>query len=219
MSNIRLIIVDDQPIVRRGIALVLQHEPGMQVVGEAGDGWEGIDCVEHLRPDVVLMDIEMPGLSGLDATKRIVEAMPGTSVLVLTVYDREDYLFKALQSGAMGYMLKTANVEELVDSIRTVNSGNVFIYPHMATKLVGGYIRRMETGRRGDEYDNLSVREREVLPLLAESHTNQEIANMLHLSPYTVQTYRQRIMRKLDLHSRTELLKYALRRRLISLDS
>ena len=218
MSKIRVVIADDQPIVRQGVALLLEQETDIEVVGQANDGWEAIECVRRLRPDVVLMDIEMPELSGLEATRRITEAFPEVSLLILTGHDREDYLFQALQTGALGYVLKTANVEELMGAIRTVQAGEVFIYPRMATMLVGEYLRRMRTGQAGDGYETLSMREREVLPLLAESHTNQDIADLLHLSPYTVQTYRQRIMRKLDLHSRTELLKYALRKKIIRLE-
>ena len=218
MGRICVVLADDQPIVRRGIALLLQQETDIDVVGEASDGWEAVECVRRLRPDVALMDINMPGLSGLDATRMITEAVPGVSLLILTIYDREDYLFQALQAGALGYLLKSASVEELTGAIRTVHSGEVSIYPRMATKLVGDYLKRMRSGWDEDAYGRLSMREREVLPLLAESHTNQEIAAMFHLSPYTVQTYRQRIMKKLDLHSRTELLKYALRRNIVSLD-
>ncbi len=219
MTNIRVLIADDQPVVRRGITLLLGEEADLEVVGEAGDGLQAVDSARRLRPDVVLMDIDMPSLSGLEATRQIVETLDDVAVLILTVYDREDFLFQALQAGAMGFVLKTACVEELIGGIRTVKSGEVFIYPQMATKLVGDYVRRthMHPGEEG--YQKLSGRERQVLPLLAESYTNQEIASQLHLSPFTVQTYRQRIMRKLDLHSRTELLKYALRNRLISLES
>ena len=218
MSTIRVVMADDQPIVRRGIALLLQRETGIEVVEETSDGSETVDAVKRLRPDVVLMDIDMPGMSGLDATRRINEMFPNLPVLILTIYDREDLLYQALQSGARGYMLKTADVDELMAAIRTVHSGEVFICPRMATKLVGKYLNNMRSGQREDTYEKLSTREREVLPLLAESHTNHEIADSLHLSPYTVQTYRQRIMRKLDLHSRSDLLKYALCRKIISLD-
>ena len=218
MSTIRVVMADDQPIVRRGIALLLQRETGIGVIGQTNDGSETVDAVKRLRPDVVLMDIDMPSMSGLDATRRINEMFPNLPVLILTIYDREDLLYQALQSGARGYMLKTADVDELVAAIRTVHSGEVFICPRMATMLVGKYLNNMRTGQGEDTYEKLSTREREVLPLLAESHTNHEIADSLHLSPYTVQTYRQRIMRKLDLHSRSDLLKYALRRKIISLD-
>ena len=219
MDTIRVFVADDQPIVRRGICLLLQEDGAdLEVVGEAANGAEAIEGVRSLMPDVVLMDIEMPGGSGLEASKIISEMYPEVSVLILTVHDREDFLIEALQNGALGYMIKSAAVDELFDAIRTVHSGEVFIHPKMATKFVGGYIRRTDADYRDDDYDRLSGREKEVLPLLVESHTNHEIAGMLHLSPHTIQTYRQRIMRKLDIHSRTDLLKYALRRKLITLE-
>ena len=217
-SKIRVLLADDQPIVRRGLALLLREQADIEVVGEASDGWEAIESVQWLRPDVVLMDIDMPGLSGIDATQRIVESCPRVSVLILTVHDREDFLFQALQTGAQGYVLKSIDVEELMAAIRTVHSGDVFIYPRMATILVGDYVNRMQADTDKDPYERLSTREREVLPMLADGRTNHEIADLLHISPNTVQTYRQRVMRKLDLHSKTELLKYALRKRLISLE-
>ena len=217
-DKIRVLLADDQPIVRRGLALLLREQEDIEVVGEAGDGWEAIESVQWLRPDVVLMDIDMPGLSGIDATQRIVESVPKVSVLILTVHDREDFLFQALQTGALGYVLKSIDVDELMAAIRTVHSGDVFIYPRMATMLVGDYVKRMKADVDKDPYERLSTREREVLPMLADGRTNHDIGDVLHISPNTVQTYRQRIMRKLDLHSKTELLKYALRKRLISLE-
>jgi two-component system response regulator NreC len=219
MAKIRVLVADDQPIVRRGVDLLLREEPDFEVVGQAGDGLETVEAVRRLRPDVVLMDVMMPGLSGLDATRRIKESNPDVSVLMLTVHDREEYLSDSLRAGAQGYLLKEASVEELIGAIRTVHSGEVFIQPRMTTKLVGEYLNHSGNSRDGDSYRKLSAREREVLPLLAESHTNQEVADHLHLSPYTVQTYRQRIMRKLDLHSRTDLMKYALRKKLITIDA
>ena len=219
MSKIRVFLADDQPIVRRGIVLLLHEQEDIDVVGEAGDGDEAVEGVQRLQPDVILMGVDMPRMSGLDATRHITEAAPDVSVLILTIHDREDFLFQALQAGALGYILKTATAEDLMAAVRTVHSREVFIYPRMATMLVGDYLRRTQAAQGNDAYSNLSPREREVLPLLAESHTNHGLAEMLYLSPYTIQTYRQRIMRKLDLHSRTELQKYALRRRLISLDS
>ncbi|MBI4202395.1 MAG: response regulator transcription factor [Chloroflexi bacterium] len=217
-KGIRVFLVDDHVVVRRGIARIVQGEDDMEVVGEAGDGGEAVQAVLRLRPDVVLMDIGMPTVSGIDAARQIHEAVPDSRVLMLTVYDQEDILFRALQAGASGYVLKGATVDEVLRAIRTVYAGEVFIHPSMTAKLVRDYLNRLQSGDAQDESAKLSAREREVLPLLAEGLANQEIAQRLHISPYTVQTYCQRIMEKLDLHSRTELLKYALRKGLIRLE-
>lgn len=216
-QKIRVYLADDHTIVRRGIARLLDEEADMEVVGEAGDGTEAIQGVQQLRPDVVLMDIGMPGLSGIEATRQIVQTVPGVQVLILTVYDQADLLFRALQAGAAGYVLKGADMDDLLRAIRTVHSGEVFIHPQMATRLVQDYLKRLESGEGQDQYEKLSGREREILPMLADDLMNREIAEVLHISPLTVQTYRQRIMQKLNLHSRSELLKYALRKGLIRL--
>lgn len=203
---------------RRGIARFIREEPDMEVAGEAKDGAEAVQAAVRLRPDVVVMDIGMPGVSGIDATGQIVAAIPEARVLMLTVYDRDDFLFRAVQAGAVGYLLKGADIEDLLRAIRAVHAGEIFMYPSMAAKLVRDYVDRLQGGESGDEYQRLSAREAEVLPLVADDMTNQQIAELLNISPYTVQTHRQRIMRKLNLHSRGELLKYALRRGLIRLD-
>jgi two-component system response regulator NreC len=175
-------------------------------------------CAGAFEPDVVLMDIEMPTASGVDLTKRITERMPGVRVLVLTIFDREEFLFLALQAGAVGYVLKGADVDDLLEAIRTVHAGEVFVYPSMTGRLIKDYVARLDHGEGRGEYGKLSPREKELLPMLAENHTSEEIGEQFHISPYTVQTYRQRIMQKLNLHSRTELYKYALRRGLVQLD-
>ncbi len=190
----------------------------MEVVGEARDGAEAVATALRLRPDVVLMDIGMPGVSGIDATRQITGDAPEVRVVILTVYDREDFLFRALQAGAAGYLLKGADVDDLLRAIRTVHGGEMFVYPRMTTKLVRDYVRRLPGGEGRDEYETLSAREREVLPMLADGRSNQEIAELLSISPHTVQTHRQRIMQKLNLHNRSELLRYALRRNLIHLE-
>ena len=217
-DKIRVFIADDHPMVLSGIALLLKEQQDMQVVGESKDGRGAIDGINQLRPDVVLMDIDMPDVSGLEVTSEVMRSWPEMSVLILTGYDREELLFQALRAGALGYLLKGASPEELLTAIRIVHSGDAFIYPSMATKLVGDYIRHTSASGGKDHYQGLSAREREVLPLLADGRTNEHIASLLYISPYTVQTYRQRIMKKLGLHSRTELIKYALRMGIIKLN-
>ena len=213
-----MFLADDQPIIRSGLTLLLNEQPDMGVVGASIQDTDIIETIQSAHPDVVIVDIDMSEAQAFDTINRITETFSDVAVLVLTIHDQEEFLFQALQAGALGYLLKNASVEDLLTAIRTINSGDAFICPVMTTKLVGDYVKRTDTSYGDDAYERLSVREREVLPLLAEGRANEEIASLLSVSPYTVQTYRQRIMKKLDLHSRTELLKYALRRGLISLD-
>ena len=218
MSEIRVFLTDDQPIVQSGLTLLLNEQPDMSVVGASTQVMDIIEAIQEAHPDVVLMDIDMSGVQIFDTINRIIETFPDVAVLVLTIHDEEEFLFQALQAGALGYLLKNDSVEDLLTAIRTINSGDAFICTVMTTKLVGDYVKRTDSSYGEDVHERLSMREREALPLLAEGRTNEDIANMLSISPYAVQTYRQRIMKKLDLHSRTELLKYALRRGLISLE-
>jgi len=217
-SKIRVFLAEDHPIVRRGVSLIVDAEPDMEVVGEAADGWEAVEGVLRLNPDVVVMGLDLPKLSGIEATRRITEASSRASVLVLSGLVREDLLFEALEAGAAGYALRGIAVEDFLRAIRTVHAGEVCISPRMATKLVGGFLKRIRNGASEDGFERLSLREREVLPLLAAGRSQLEIASTLRVSPYTVQTYRQRIMKKLDLHSKTDVLRYALRRGIVSLE-
>ena len=216
MGKIRVFIADDHPIARRGIAMLIDGQQDMEVAGEAINGSDAIDGIKQLRPDVALIDMDMPRASGLEVIEKVVGHVPDVSVLILTGYDREEFLFQALRAGALGYLLKGTSPEELLKAVRTVHSGEAFIYPSMATKLVGDYIRHTNPSASKGHYQDLSTREREVLPLLAEGRTNEDIANLLYISPYTVQTYRQRIMKKLGLHGRTALVKYALEKGIIT---
>lgn len=212
---IRVLVVDDHTIVRAGIRLVLQAEPGIEVVGEAGDGQQAIAQTEALQPDVVLMDLAMPGISGLEATREIKRRWPQVQVLALTMHRSDDYLFRMLEAGASGYVLKGAETGDLIAAVRAAARGDVFLYPSMAKKLVADYLSRVQAGEERASYDGLTDREREVLRLIAEGYTNAEIAEALHLSPHTVQSHRRAIMEKLNLHDRVELAKYAMRRGLI----
>ena len=217
-DKIRVFLAYDQELVRRGIALILGTAHDMEVVGEAHDGLKAVDEVAHLRPNVVLMDPELPGISGIDATRQILDATPGVSVLMCTIFERDDLLSRSFEAGARGFLPKAANVDDLLSAIRTVHLGGVIIHPSMATKLLHDYVARLKGRQDGDPYEKLSAREREVLPMIADGRSPSEIGEALHISPYTVQTYRQRIMRKLGVHSATELLKYALRRGVVHLD-
>jgi two-component system response regulator NreC len=214
--KIRILIADDHPVLRRGLRALIEEEPDMEVVGEAGNGLEAVQLAERLRPDVVIMDISMPELDGLEATRRIRERSPSTYILILTVHAHERYLFPVLKAGASGYVRKTAADEELIKAIRVVARGDVFLYPSATRMLLDDYLAQVRAGREQDPYESLSEREREILRLLAEGHTNAEIAQKLNLSVKTVETYRTRIMEKLHLRTRAELVRYALRKGLIS---
>ncbi len=218
MNKIRVMLVDDHTLVRQGVRLLLQANPELEVVGEAADGREAVTRAVELQPDVVLMDITMPGLDGLEAAQEIRARVPGTHVLLLTVHDDEAYLFRGLKVGASGYLLKGADASELVFAIQAVQRDQVYLHPTMAKWLVGDYLRRVDAG--GEDrtaLDELTDRQRQVVTLMAEGLSNQEIADRLVISPYTVQTHLAQIMHKLNLHSRADLIKYAIRHGLVDL--
>ena len=216
-SLISIFIADQHPVVRLGMVGTIQQDDSMQIVGESNNGMETLEQVQKLQPDVVITDIGLESLSGIDVAQKIAETLPDTSVIIFTDCTQEGQMLKALRVGAKGYILKNISIDELSSAIRTVHAGEVCISPVMASKLVDSYVSRSTSDN--DRYYWLSEREREVLPMLAQGNTHSEIGQMLELSPYTIQTYRQRIMRKLDLHSEAEILKYALSKGLISLDS
>ncbi len=216
MNKIRVLIVDDHPVVRVGLRALLESEPDMQVIGEAGDGAEAVTQVAALCPDVVTMDISMPGMDGLEATRRVHAACDRTQVLILTVHAHERYLFPVLKAGAAGYVLKSTVDTELIDAIRTVAQGGVFLYPSATRMVLEDYLAHGSRGGQTDDYEYLSEREREVLKLIALGYTASEIAEQLILSPKSVETYRTRIMQKLNLHSRSALVQYALARGLLA---
>lgn len=215
MSKIRVLVVDDHAMVREGFRMLLGSHDDIDVVGEAGDGNSAVDKAGELLPDLVLMDITMPGLSGLEATRRIKVLFPGVQVLAITGSEGEDAFFKAVQAGASGYVLKGGTGTELITAVRTVMAGHVFLQPPMARKLMEDYLQRLRAGQEQDSYESLSERERVVFQMSAEGYTNQEIAAKLIISPSTVQTHRSHAMEKLNLRSRSELVKYAARKGLI----
>ncbi len=215
---IKLLLVDDHEIVRAGLRMLFLAEADMSIVGEASTGEAALAAVMELKPDVVLMDISMPGMSGIEATRRIKAISPNTAVLALTMYEDEPYFFQMLEAGASGYIPKRAAADDLVSAIRVVAQGNVFLYPSLARLLVTDYVQRESSGH-ADSADLLTPREREVLTYIAEGYTNREIAEALVLSVKTVDRHRENIMQKLNLHSRVALVKYAIEKGLISASS
>jgi two-component system response regulator NreC len=213
---IRVLLTDDHMVVRIGLRALIDSEPDLTVVGEAGNGLEAIEQAHALRPDVIVMDISMPEMDGLEATRRIRNELPECHVLILTVHAQEKYLFPVLKAGGAGYVLKSTVDTELLDAIRTVADGGAFLYPSATRMLLEDYVGQLQAGPIQDAYESLSEREREVLKLLALGHTAAEAADHLVLSPKTVETYRTRIMQKLNLHSRADLVKYALARGLLT---
>jgi two-component system response regulator NreC len=216
-GNVRVLVVDDHDVVREGIRMVLDNDPELEVVGTASSGEEAIARVHELEPDVVVMDIGMPGLSGFEATRQIRRTHPDTQVLALTVHDSEAYVFQMLQAGATGYVVKRAPGEEVIQAVKRANRGESVLHPSVAKLLIKDYLSRVERGEE-TSYDTLSDREREILKLIAEGQTNKDIAEMLFLSVKTVQAHRGNLMRKLGMHDRTELVKYAIRKGIIGLD-
>lgn len=218
-KKVRVLIADDHAIVREGLRALLEDQPDIEVAGEATDGDEAVKMTSQLSPDIVLMDITMPKLSGLEAIGQIKRHQPEVKILVLTMHESDDYFFKTLESGASGYFIKGGSSKELVNAIYTVWKGDVFIYPSMTKKLLSDYVRRINTGVERDTYDGLTAREREILKFIAQGNTNQEIADQLVLSIATVQTHRAHIIAKLGLHRRADLVKYAIKRGFITLDT
>lgn len=213
---LRLLLVDDHQIVRTGLRMLFQSEPDMQVVGEAGSGAEAIKAVQALRPDVVIMDVAMPGMTGIEATQQIKSISPETAILALTMHEDEQYFFAMLNAGASGYIPKRAAPDDLVSAIRVVAEGNVFLYSTLARFLIKDISeQKLAVTSNQNDTDGLTQRELEVLTLIAEGHTSREIAEELVISAKTVDRHRENIMNKLDIHSRVELVKYAIKRGLI----
>ena len=217
MKKIRVLLAEDHTIVRKGLRSLLDGEVGMEVIGEAEDGREAIQMTQQLLPDVVLMDISMPGLNGLEATRQIKERFPEVKVLVLTRHADEEYVFQILRAGASGYVVKKAAPAELILAIQAVYRGDSFLSPSISRKVIAEYIRTAEAMEE-NSYDRLTDREREVLQLIAEGHSNREIAELLHISEKTVRAHRAHLMDKLGIHSTAELTGYAIRKGVVSLD-
>jgi DNA-binding NarL/FixJ family response regulator len=214
-AKIRVLVVDDHTILRVGLRMMLNAQPDIEVIGEASDGNAAVSEALRLIPDVILMDIAMPDCNGIEATRQVKRLQPETRVLVLTMHENEEYLFQVLRAGASGYILKEAADTELITAIRMVSSGRFYLSPSAQSIMVGDYLQRVHSGEERDSYSALTEREREILKLVAEGYTNNQIAERLIISPKTVDTHRTHIMDKLNLHSRAELVKYAMRRGLL----
>jgi DNA-binding NarL/FixJ family response regulator len=216
MHQIRILLADDHAIVRDGLRSLLEKQPDMTVSGEAADGREAVHFAEENSPDVVVMDIAMPNMNGIEATRRIVATRPATGVVILSMHQDESYVFRSLKAGARGYLLKDSLRSDVVEAIRLVAQGRSFLTRKVSRLMQEDYIRQME--RRGveDSYDLLTDREREILQLIAEGRTNKEVANVLNIGLTTVETHRTHILQKLGLHSVPELILYAVRKGIIA---
>lgn len=213
---IHILLADDHVIMRSGLRALLQQQPDFQVVGEASDGREAVALSESLRPDVVVMDLTMPNLNGTEAARQITSKHSDISVVILSMHSDESYVLRALKAGARGYLLKEAAEADLISAIRAVKQGKAFFSPAVSKLLVQDYIRQLQDKDVEDTYELLTHRERELLQLLAEGKSNKDVANLLNLSVYTVETHRGNIMEKLGLHSVPELILYAVRKGVIS---
>lgn len=216
---VKILLVDDHAVVRSGLRMLLHGKEALEVIGEAAEGDEAIQAVSVLRPDVVLMDLNMPqGKDGLTATSELKQLFPEVQVLILTMHDDDEYLFRAIQVGASGYILKSAPHEELLNAIRSVAAGNAYLYPTATKRLMGEYLEKLKHGDNRVTYETLSEREKEVVALIAKGYSNKEIAEQLIISVKTVETHKSNVMEKLGLKTRPELVKYALNKGLLSFE-
>ncbi|MEQ1946961.1 MAG: response regulator transcription factor [Bryobacteraceae bacterium] len=216
MNSIRILLADDHNVMRRGLRMLLESQPGFTVVAEAADGVTACDEALAAKPDVAVLDVAMPRLSGIDTARRITEHLPDTAVIILSMHSDESYVLRALKAGAKGYLLKDSAEGDLVQAIQAVAEGRSFFSPEVSRMLVEDYVREIKARGAQDSYELLTGREREVLHMLAEGKSNKEIATLLNLSTYTVETHRRNILEKLNLHGLAELILYAVRKGVIS---
>jgi two-component system, NarL family, response regulator NreC len=216
VKKVRILLADDHTVMRAGLRALLERQPSLEVVGEAEDGRQTVDLASSLVPDVAVVDIGMPNLNGMEATRQMVAKEPAISVVILSMHSDESYVMRALKAGARAYLLKDSAVSDLVRAIEAVTQGKSFFSPKISRILVDDYVRELEKRGATDSYELLTTREREILQLLAEGRTNKEVAAKLNISPYTAETHRRRILQKLNLHSSAELVLYAVRKGIIS---
>ena len=215
MKPLRIVLADDHVVVRNGLRLILEQQPDFEVVGEASDGRAAVRLAEIEEPDVVVMDIGMPNLNGIEATRRIVGNRPNTAVVILSMHSDEGYVVRSMKAGVRAYLLKDSAEADLIAAIRAISTGRSFFSPAIRRLLQEDFMRQLEDHEVEDTYDLLSTREREILQLAAEGKTNKEMANVLNLSLFTVETHRAHILQKLNLHSVPELILYAVRKGII----
>ena len=216
MSTIKILLADDHVVMRRGIRALLERRPDFQVVAEAADGREAVQMAETYSPHVVVADIAMPNLNGIEAARQIAQKSPQTAIVILSMHSDESYVLRALKAGARGYLLKDAPESDLIAAILAVHQGKAFFSPAISKMLVEDYMRQLQQRGSDDSYELLTPREREVLQLLAEGKSNKDVATMLNVSLYTVETHRSNILQKLNLHGTPELILYAIRKGVIS---
>lgn len=217
--SIRVVIADDHKIVRSGIEMMINGQNDMDVVGTAADGEEAFQQAVRIKPDIVIMDLNMPpGENGLLATQKLKEAMPEIKILILTMHDDKEYIFRVLQAGASGYILKSADDMDLIQAIRTVHNGEAYLYPKATKLLIEDYMERISRGENEDLLHRLTAREQEVLSYIAKGYSNKEIAEMLYVSVKTVESHKSKVMEKLELKTRPELVRYALKQGLLDFD-
>ena len=217
MGKIKVLVADDHTILRQGIKSLLANEEEIEVIGEAKDGREALTIIEETLPDVILMDIAMPGLNGLEATRRIKKKFPRMKVLVLTMYTNEEYIFQILNAGANGYLVKETAFQDLISAIKAVYKNEAFMSPSISKKVINSYIKRAQNDEEVT-CEVLTTREREILQLIAEGNSSKKIAELLFISPKTVETHRTHIMDKLNIHNRTGLVKYAIRKGIVDVE-
>jgi two-component system, NarL family, response regulator NreC len=216
MRKIRILLADDHKLIRSGLRLLVEQQSDLAVVGEANDGREAVSLAKSLKPDVIVMDIGMPNLNGIESALQITQANPEIAVVMLSMHSDESYVLRALKSGAKGYLLKDSAESDLIRAVRAVADGKSFFSPAVSKVLLDDYVRKLKRSGAEDAYDLLTPREREILQLVAEGKSNKDVANLLNLSVYTVETHRSNIMEKLNLRGIPELILFAVRKGIIS---